>query len=75
MTWSTARQGLFRITVATIVGAIAVLCVSSALLAAIVGGTTVVVVIVDAIAQRGRRPPPCDPTDRLTVDLTRRRGP
>ena len=73
MTWSTARQGLLRITLAILVGAVAVLCLSSPLFAAIVGMLTIAVVTIDIVAQRGREAPPSDPPDRITVDLSRRR--
>ena len=71
---NTMRRLLQRVGFVMAVGAIAVLCLSSATLAAVIGIAIAAVVAVDMLAVAPRRRPPADhdTPEKLSVDLSRR---
>ena len=71
---NTMRRLIQRAGFVIAVGALAVLCLSSAMLAAVVGVVIAAIVAVDMLVLAPRRRPPADldTPERLSVDLSRR---
>jgi hypothetical protein len=65
-----SRQTISRAALAALVGAIAMVALSSSIFSAIVCGVTLAAVVFDITAQRGYAPEPIP--KKLTVDLSRR---